>query len=136
MLVGLFQKNLDVFVSNNVNCLKVGVILGILVKVVVEVIFDVEVKRIYVIQVVDWNIYCQKLVVVMVKGFVKEEFISQLSFGKVIVKVEEKIVLVEQGKDCVKVLFIELVVINVVFSKFVVESEVDKIVKNWVFQEV
>jgi pilus assembly protein FimV len=103
MLVGLFQKNPDAFMGNNINRLKAGAILGLPDKATVEAVSDAEAKRVYVTQATDWNAYRQKLAAATEKAPAKESPVSQSSAGKITAKVQEKPSPVEQSKDQVKV---------------------------------
>lgn len=103
MLVGLFQKNPDAFVANNVNRLKAGAILGIPDKAAVEAVSDAEAKKMIVAQSGDWNSYRQKLAAATAKAPGKEDVAAQSGSGKITAKVEEKAASVDQAKDQVKV---------------------------------
>jgi pilus assembly protein FimV len=103
MLVGLFQKNPDAFVGNNVNRLKAGAILGIPDKAAVEAVSDTEAKKMIVAQSADWNGYRQKLAAATAKAPAKEDAAAQSGSGKITAKLEEKAAPAEQAKDQVKV---------------------------------
>jgi pilus assembly protein FimV len=103
MLVGLFQKNPDAFVGNNVNRLKAGAILGIPDKAAVEAVSDSEAKKMLVAQSADWNGYRQKLAAAIAKAPAKEDAAAQSGSGKITAKVEDKVAPAEQAKDQVKV---------------------------------
>ena len=135
MLVGLFQKNPDAFIGNNVNRLKAGAILGIPERTVVEAVPDAEAKRIYVAQAADWNAYRQKLAATTAKAPAREESVSQSSAGKITAKVEEKVAPAQQGKDQVKVSPTELAAASAAAGKAAAESEADKIAKSKALKE-
>ncbi len=104
MLVGLFQRNPDAFIGQNVNRLKAGAILNVPEKSAVESVSPAEAKKIYVAQTGDWNSYRQKLAASTAKTPAKvDEGNAQASSGKITAKVEEKTAPVEQSKDQVKV---------------------------------
>jgi pilus assembly protein FimV len=135
MLVGLFQKNPDAFIGDNVNRLKAGAILGIPERAAVEAVSDAEAKKIYVAQAADWNAYRQKLAATTAKASAKEESVSQSSSGKITAKVEEKAAPVQQGKDQVKVSPTELAASSAAASKAAADSEADKIAKGKALKE-
>ena len=103
MLVGLFQKNPDAFVGNNVNRLKAGAILGLPDKAAVEAVSDTEAKKMIVAQSADWNSYRQKLATATAKAPAKDDAAAQSGSGKITAKLEEKAAPAEQAKDQVKV---------------------------------
>lgn len=103
MLVGLFQKNPDAFVGNNVNRLKAGAILGIPDKAAVDAVSDAEAKKMIVAQSADWNSYRQKLAAATASAPAKENVAAQSGSGKITAKLEEKAAPAEQVKDQVKV---------------------------------
>ncbi|MCG2576746.1 hypothetical protein LZ012_07035 [Dechloromonas sp. XY25] len=104
MLVGLFQRNPDAFIGENVNRLKAGAILNVPEKSAVESVSPAEAKKIYVAQTGDWNNYRQKLAASTAKAPAKaDEGSAQSSSGKITAKVEEKAAPAEQAKDQVKV---------------------------------
>ena len=77
MLVGLFQKNPDAFIGNNINRLKAGAILGLPEKSAVEAVTEAEAKKVYVTQAGEWNAYRQKLAAGTAKAPAKEAAPSQ-----------------------------------------------------------
>ncbi|UCV02862.1 FimV/HubP family polar landmark protein [Dechloromonas denitrificans] len=135
MLVGLFQKNPDAFIGDNVNRLKAGAILGIPERAAVEAVSDAEAKKIYVAQAADWNAYRQKLAATTAKASAKEESVSQSSSGKITAKVEEKVAPAQQGKDQLKVSPTELAATSAAASKAAADSEADKIAKGKALKE-
>ena len=129
MLVGLFQKNPDAFIGNNINRLKAGAILGLPDKSAVESVTDNEAKKVYVAQASDWNAYRQKLAVNTAKSPAKEAGASQSSSGKVAAKIEEKAAPAEQSKDQVKVSSTEKPAKGALAGKSAV-SEADQVAKE------
>ena len=134
MLVGLFQKNPDAFIGNNVNRLKAGAILGLPDKSAVESVTDAEAKKVYVAQASDWNAYRQKLAVNTAKSPAKEAGASQSSSGKIAAKIEEKAAPAEQSKDQVRVSSTERPVKGAVAGKSAV-SEADQVAKEKALKE-
>ena len=103
MLVGLFKKNPDAFIGDNINRLKAGAILNVPDKATVAAVPEAEAKKVYVTQAGDWNAYRQKLAAATVKGQAKQEDAAQSVSGKITARVEEKASPTEQAKDQVKV---------------------------------
>ena len=103
MLVGLFKKNPDAFIGDNINRLKAGAILNVPDKATVAAVPAAEAKKFYVEQAGDWNSYRQKLAATAVKGQAKQEDAAQSAAGKITARVEDKASLAEQSKDQVKV---------------------------------
>ena len=134
MLVGLFQKNPDAFIGNNINRLKAGAILGLPEKSLVESVTDAEAKKVYVTQAEDWNAYRQKLAARTAKAPAKEVAASQSSSGKVVAKIEEKATPVEQGKDQVRVSSTEMPAKGAAAGKAAI-SEADQLAKEKALKE-
>ena len=103
MLVGIFRKNPDAFVGNNMNRLKAGAILGLPDKETVASIPEGEAKRVFLAQSSDWNSYRQKLAAATSAAPAQEGVGSQTSSGQITARVQEKLVPAEQSKDQVKV---------------------------------
>jgi pilus assembly protein FimV len=103
MLVGLFRKNPDAFIGDNINRLKTGAILNIPDQASVAAVPEAEAKKVYVAQASDWNAYRQKLATAAGKGQATQEDGSQSASGKITARVEEKASPAEQTKDQVKV---------------------------------
>jgi len=104
MLVGLYKKNPDAFIGNNVNRLKAGAILSIPDKAAVAAIPAAEARQIYVTQAEDWNAYRQKLASATAQGKASSDAAApQAAEGKVTARVEEKPTAADQAKDKVKV---------------------------------
>ena len=103
MLVGLFRKNPDAFMGENINRLKAGAILRIPEKSAVESVPEGEARKIYLAHAHDWNAYRQKLAGATGSEPAKDDSSSQSASGKITAKVEEKAAPAEQSKDQVKV---------------------------------
>ncbi|UCV23895.1 FimV/HubP family polar landmark protein [Ferribacterium limneticum] len=103
MLIGLFQRNPDAFVAQNVNRLKAGAILNIPEQSAVESVSPAEARKVYVAQARDWNDYRQKLAASTARTPTADGASTQTSAGKITAKVEEKAAPAEQSKDQVKV---------------------------------
>ena len=103
MLVGLFKKNPDAFIGDNINRLKAGAILNVPDKATVAAVPEAEARKVYVTQAGDWNAYRQKLAATAVKGQAKQDDAAQTAAGKITARVEEKASPAEQAKDQVKV---------------------------------
>ena len=103
MLVGLFQKNPDAFIGQNVNRLKAGAILNVPDATAVAAVSEADAKKIYVTQAGDWNAYRRKLAATTAKAPAQETAAEQSSAGKITAKVEEKAAPAEQMRDQVKV---------------------------------
>lgn len=103
MLIGLFQKNPDAFIGDNINRLKAGAILNVPDKAAVAAVPPAEAKKVYVTQAADWNAYRQKLAAAAGKGQAKQDEAAQSASGKIAARVEDKAAPTEQGKDQVKV---------------------------------
>ena len=134
MLVGLFQKNPDAFIGNNINRLKAGAILGLPEKSAVEAVTEAEAKKVYVTQAGEWNAYRQKLAAGTAKAPAKEAAPSQSSSGKIAAKIEEKTPPAEQVKDQVRVSSGELPAKGTATGK-AAASEADQVAKEKALKE-
>ncbi len=105
MLVGLFRKNPDAFIGENINRLKAGAILNLPEKAAVQAVPESEAKKVYLAHASDWNSYRQKLAAGAAKAPAAHEDAAtgQASSGKITAKVDEKLPPSEQVKDQVKV---------------------------------
>jgi len=103
MLIGLYKKNPDAFIGDNINRLKAGAILNIPDKASVAAIPAAEARQVYVTQVADWNAYRQKLAAVPGEAKPEMDASQQSAAGKITPKVEDKPSAAEQAKDKVKV---------------------------------
>ncbi|MGA7477764.1 MAG: FimV/HubP family polar landmark protein [Azonexus sp.] len=103
MLVGLYKKNPDAFIGDNINRLKAGAILSIPDKAAVAAIPAAEARQVYVTQAEDWNTYRQKLASATAQAKASPEAAPQGAAGKVTARVEDKPSAVDQAKDQVKV---------------------------------
>jgi pilus assembly protein FimV len=105
MLVGLYKKNPDAFIGDNINRLKAGAILSIPDKAAVAAIPATEARQVYVTQAEDWNAYRQRLASAAAQSKAKAspEAAPQGAAGKVTARVEDKPSAVDQAKDQVKV---------------------------------
>ena len=134
MLVGLFRKNPDAFVGNNINRLKAGAILGIPEKAAVESVSEAEAKKVYVTQAADWNAYRHKLAGATAAAPAREEAGAQASSGKITAKVEEKVAPAEQSKDKVRVSPTEMGGKGGV-AKAAADAEIERIAKDKALKE-
>ena len=124
MLVGLYKKNPDAFIGNNVNRLKAGAILSIPDKAAVAAIPAAEARQIYVTQAEDWNAYRQKLASATAQGKASPDAAApQAAGGKVTARVEEKPTAADQAKDKVKVSSTEMPAKGVTGGKSAVGEE-------------
>ena len=130
MLVGLFQKNPDAFIGNNMNRLKAGAILGLPEKAEIEAVSDAEAKKMLLAQSGDWNAYRQKLASATAKAPAKDDSPAQASAGKITAKVDEKALPAEQAKDQVKVSRTEMAAKGDAAGKSVLASEADLIARD------
>ena len=103
MLVGLYKKNPDAFIGDNINRLKAGAILSIPDKAAVAAIPAAEARQVYVTQAEDWNVYRQKLASATAQAKAGPEVAPQGATGKVTARVEDKPSAADQAKDQVKV---------------------------------
>ncbi len=103
MLVGLYKKNPDAFIGDNINRLKAGAILGIPDKAAVAAVSEADTKQVYQAQANDWSAYRQKLAGAVAQGQSKPEDASQSASGKITARVDEKAPSAGQSKDQVKV---------------------------------
>lgn len=131
MLVGIFQKNPDAFVGNNMNRLKSGAILGLPEKAEVAAISEAEARKVYVAQSSSWNAYREKLAATAAAAPAKTETTAQSSTGKITAKVEDKTSPAEQSKDKVKVSATEAAAVG----KQSAQNEADRIAKEKALKE-
>jgi pilus assembly protein FimV len=135
MLVGIFRKNPDAFVGNNMNRLKAGAILGLPDKETVASIPDGEAKRVFLAQASDWNSYRQKLAAVTSAAPAQEGAGSQMSSGQITARVEEKLAPAEQSKDQVKVARTDVAAPGSAGGRGSAESEADRIAREKALKE-
>ncbi|MGV0976167.1 MAG: FimV/HubP family polar landmark protein [Azonexus sp.] len=103
MLVGLYKKNPDAFIGDNINRMKAGAILSIPDKATVAAVPAAEAKQVYVTQVSDWNAYRQKLASAPAQAKPGPDAAAQSAAGKITAQVEDKPSAVDQAKDKVKI---------------------------------
>jgi len=103
MLVGLYRKNPEAFIGDNINRLKAGAILSIPDKAAVAAIPAAEARQVYVTQAEDWNAYRQKLASATAQAKASPETALQSAAGKVTARVEDRPSAVDQAKDQVRV---------------------------------
>ena len=108
MLVGLYKKNPDAFIGDNINRLKAGAILSIPDKAAVAAVSETDAKQVYQAQANDWGAYRQKLAGAVAQGQSRPEDASQGASGKITARVDEKTPSVAPSKDQVKVSKAEL----------------------------
>lgn len=135
MLVGLFRKNPDAFVGENVNRMKAGAILEIPDKATVAAIPAAEARRVYVAQAADWNAYRQKLAAAAPAGPAKEVAATQEAGGKITARVDDKAAPAETAKDQVKVSRTEMPSKGVAGGKAPGASEEELIAKEKALKE-
>ena len=102
MLVGLYKKNPDAFIGDNINRLKAGAILSIPDKAAVAAVSEADAKHVYQAQASDWSAYRQKLAGAVAQGQSKPEDASQSASGKITARVDEKAASAAPSKDQVK----------------------------------
>ncbi len=134
MLVGIYRKNPDAFIGDNINRMKAGAILNIPDKAAVAAIPAAEAKQVYVAQAGDWNAYRQKLAAATAEAKPAPEAAAQSSAGKITAKVEEKPAAADQAKDQVKVSRTEMPAKGVAGGKAAVGEE-DLIAKDKALRE-
>lgn len=134
MLVGLFRKNPDAFIGQNINRLKAGAILGLPEKSAVEAVTDAAAKNIYVTQTRDWNAYRQRLAASTAKAAGRDAEGAQSSAGKIVAKIEEKVLPVEKSQDKVVVSSTETSAKASLAGKSAM-SEADQVAKEKSFKE-
>ena len=135
MLVGLFRKNPDAFVGENINRLKTGAILAIPDKATVAAIPAAEAHKVYVAQAADWNAYRQRLATAAAAGPAKEAAAAQEAGGKITARVEDKAAPAEPAKDQVKVSRTEVPSKGVPGGKVSGASEEELIAKDKALKE-
>ena len=135
MLVGLFKKNPDAFIGDNINRLKAGAILNVPDKATVAAVPEAEARKAYVTQAGDWNAYRQKLAAATAKGQAKQEDAAQSASGKITARVEEKASPAEQSKDQVKVSRAEMAAKGAAGGRPAAAVEEDLIAKDKALKE-
>ncbi len=135
MLVGIFRKNPDAFVGNNMNRLKAGAILGLPDKEAVASIPEGEAKRVFLAQASDWNSYRQKLAAATAAAPVQDGAGSQTSSGQITARVEEKLAPAEQAKDQVKVARTDVAAPGAAGGRGSAEVEADRIARDKALKE-
>ena len=135
MLVGIFRKNPDAFVGNNMNRLKSGAILGLPDKESVASIPEGEAKRVFLTQAADWNSYRQKLSAATGAAPAQEAAGSQTSSGQITARVEEKLAPAERTKDQVKVARTDVAVPGAVGGRGSADAEADRIARDKALKE-
>jgi pilus assembly protein FimV len=135
MLVGIFRKNPDAFVGNNMNRLKAGAILGLPDKDSVASIPEGEAKRVFLAQASDWNSYRQKLAAASAAAPAQEGAGSQTSAGQITARVEEKLAPAEQSKDQVKVARTDVAAPGAAGGRGSAEAEADRIARDKALKE-
>ncbi len=135
MLVGIFRKNPDAFVGNNMNRLKAGAILGLPDQETVASIPEGEAKRVFLAQASDWNSYRQKLAAATAAAPVPDGAGSQTSSGQITARVEEKLAPAEQAKDQVKVARTDVAAPGGAGGRGSAEAEADRIARDKALKE-
>jgi pilus assembly protein FimV len=135
MLVGLYKKNPDAFIGDNINRLKAGAILSIPDKAAVAAVSEADAKQVYQAQANDWGAYRQKLAGAVAQGQTKPEDASQSASGKITARVDEKTPSVAPSKDQVKVSKAELPGKGGAGGKSVPAAEEDLIAKERALKE-
>lgn len=135
MLVGIFRKNPDAFVGNNMNRLKAGAILGLPDQEAVAAIPEGEAKRVFLAQASDWNAYRQKLAVATSAAPAQDGAGSQTSSGQITARVEEKLAPAEQSKDQVKVARTDVAAPGAAGGRGSAEAEADRIARDKALKE-
>lgn len=135
MLIGLYKKNPDAFIGDNINRLKAGAILNIPDKATVAAVSAADARQVYQAQANDWSAYRQKLAGAVVQGQAKPEDASQAASGKIAARVEEKAPAAGQSKDQVKVSKAELATKGAAGGKSATVSEEDLIAKDRALKE-
>ena len=103
MMIGLYKKNPDAFIGDNINRMKAGAILNVPDKATVAAIPAAEARQVYVAQVADWNAYRQKLAAAPGEARAEPDAGQQSAAGKIAPKVEDKPSAADMAKDKVKV---------------------------------
>jgi pilus assembly protein FimV len=134
MMVGLYKKNPDAFVGDNMNRMKAGAILNIPDKATVAAVPAAEARQLYVAQVADWNAYRQKLAAAPGEARAEPDAGPQSAAGKIAPKVEDKPSAVDKAKDKVKVSSAEMVAKGVAAGK-VAAVEEELIAKDMALKE-
>lgn len=135
MLVGLYKKNPDAFIGDNINRLKAGAILNVPDKATVAAVSQADAKQVYQAQASDWNAYRQKLAGAAAQGQPKQEGAAQSAAGKITAQVEEKAASAGQPKDQVKVSKAEVAAKGAAGGKPATVAEEDLIAKERALKE-
>ncbi len=135
MLVGLYKKNPDAFIGDNVNRLKAGAILSIPDKAAVAAVSEADAKHVYQAQASDWSAYRQKLAGAVAQGQTKPEDASQSASGKITARVDEKAASAAPSKDQVKVSKAEMPGKGAAAGKSAPAAEEDLIAKERALKE-
>lgn len=130
MLVGLYKKNPDAFIGDNINRLKAGAILSIPDKATVATVSEADAKQVYQAQANDWGAYRQKLAGAVAQGQSRPEDASQSASGKITARVDEKAASAAPSKDQVKVSKAEMAGKGAAGGKSVPAAEEDLIAKE------
>jgi len=135
MLVGLYKKNPDAFIGDNINRLKAGAILSIPDKAAVAAVSEADAKHVYQAQASDWSAYRQKLAGAVAQGQTKPEDASQSASGKITARVDEKAASAAPSKDQVKVSKAEMPGKGAAAGKSAPAAEEDLIAKERALKE-
>lgn len=135
MLVGLYKKNPDAFIGDNINRLKAGAILSIPDKAAVAAVSEADAKHVYQAQASDWSAYRQKLAGAVAQGQSKPEDASQSASGKITARVDEKAASAAPSKDQVKVSKAEMPGKGAAAGKSAPAAEEDLIAKERALKE-
>lgn len=135
MLIGLYKKNPDAFIGDNINRLKAGAILNIPDKATVAAVSAADARQVYQAQANDWSAYRQKLAGAVAQGQAKPEDASQAASGKIAARVEEKAAAGGQSKDQVKVSKAEMAAKGAAGGKTATVTEEDFIAKDRALKE-
>lgn len=90
MLVGLYERNKNAFVGNNMNRLKTGQILHIPETEKLVSMDRKDVSRQIKLHAADWNAYRQKLAAAVAEAAAEKGDAKQMAAGRITPKVEEK----------------------------------------------
>ncbi len=135
MLIGLYKKNPDAFIGDNINRLKAGAILNIPDKATVAAVSAAEARQVYQAQASDWNAYRQRLAGAVAQGQAKPEDASQSASGKIAARVDEKATSAGSSSDQVKVSKAETAAKGATGGKSAAAAEEDLIAKDRALKE-
>ena len=103
MLVGLYERNKNAFVGNNMNRLKTGQILRIPETEKLASMDRKDVSRQIKLHAADWNAYRQKLAATVAEAAAEKGDAKQMAAGRITPKVEEKAAAKQEpAKDVLK----------------------------------